>query len=491
MASSETYSCSSATRPKPNEKGGYGMYCCIPNCKSRTYDSDMNKTGISFFTIPQEPGLNRQWKRIIGQYRRKGAGDNFEIKKSTVLCEFHFEAQDIKVSLGQGKKTLKANATPKVFSFKPDVVQPKRKSPKKRLIADNYSANFNSGSEIEGELELDEQEAEIKRLKLKIEELQLENNSLKNEVDNLKKNIYNFDNIAKDEKLFRSETGLTVSAFNEIYKLLDVKENCDNIKFYDSKTKATEFVSPTNKKQGPKVKLGPKDQLLLVLTWLKGGFSLNHTSWLFNLSKSTTSRYIITWINLMYFTLGSIPIWPSKSQIQESMPKVFKETYPSTRCIIDCTELFCQRPSSLATQSSMYSFYKSHVTYKGLLGISPSGAITFVSQLYEGSISDKEIVERSGLMNPNLWEENDSLMADRGFTIKDLLDPLKVELNIPSFLEGRAQLSEDEVKESQIIASVRIHVERAIQRVKKFRQLQDQSIKYGRLLAYFVTSCPL
>ena len=84
----------------------------------------------------------------------------------------------------------------------------------------------------------------------------------------------------------------------------------------------------------------------------------------------------------------------------------FKRTYPSTRCIIDCTELFCQRPSSLTIQSSLYSSYndKHHVTYKGLVlvGIAPSGSITFVSQLYEGSISDKEIVARSGILNSEL-----------------------------------------------------------------------------------------
>lgn len=61
------------------------------------------------------------------------------------------------------------------------------------------------------------------------------------------------------------------------------------------------------------------------------------------------------------------------------------------------------------------------MTYKSLLGIAPSGAITFISQLYEGSISNKEIVGRSGLINEYLWDQNDSIMADKGFTINDLL----------------------------------------------------------------------
>ena len=40
-------------------------------------------------------------------------------------------------------------------------------------------------------------------------------------------------------------------------------------------------------------------------------------------------------------------------------------------------------------------------------------------------------------------------------------------LNIPAFLGGRQHLIKAEVKESQTIASVGIHVERAIQHIKK------------------------
>ena len=133
--------------------------------------------------------------------------------------------------------------------------------------------------------------------------------------------------------------------------------------------------------------------------------------------KSTVSRHNITWINFIYFSLGSISIWPSREQIQGTGN--FKSLYPSTRCIIDCTELFCQRPSSLTIQSSLYSSYKHQVTYKGLVEIAPSGSIIFISHLYEGSISDKEIVARSGIVSHELWSEVDSLMADRGFTIQE------------------------------------------------------------------------
>ena len=148
------------------------------------------------------------------------------------------------------------------------------------------------------------------------------------------------------------------------------------------------------------------------------------------------------------------------------MPLCFIETYPATRCIIDCTELFVQVPSSLTGQSALHSSYKHHGTYKGLIGITPSGAITFVSQLFPGSLSDKEITCQSWFLNPGFWQQGESVMADRDFTIEQNLKDLGVTLNIPAFLDGRDQLERDEVIESQSIASVRIHVEQFITRVK-------------------------
>ena len=65
-------------------------------------------------------------------------------------------------------------------------------------------------------------------------------------------------------------------------------------------------------------------------------------------------------------------------------------------------------------------------------------------------------------------------MADRGFVTYGELKELDVVLNIPCFLAGRDQLTAAEVKKSQSIAPVRIHAERAIQRVKKFRVLRNE-----------------
>ena len=70
----------------------------------------------------------------------------------------------------------------------------------------------------------------------------------------------------------------------------------------------------------------------------------------------------------------------------------------------------------------------------------------------------------------DLLEKGDSVMADKGFDIVNDL-PEGVSLNIPPILRGKEHLSVQEETETRQIAAVRIHVERAISRIKIFKIL--------------------
>lgn len=97
-----------------------------------------------------------------------------------------------------------------------------------------------------------------------------------------------------------------------------------------------------------------------------------------------------------------------------------------------------------------------------MLEMAPHGAITFVSTLYAGSVSDKEIFKQSGiipLLTPDM-----AIMVDKGFVIDDLV-PCRVYR--PAFLSKRTQMLAEDVREMQSIARLRVHVERCIRRVKE------------------------
>ena len=100
------------------------------------------------------------------------------------------------------------------------------------------------------------------------------------------------------------------------------------------------------------------------------------------MSTSNISRILVTWFDFLHSQFRMLPIWASKKYVERTIPKQFKEAYPTTRLILDCTELFIEMPTSARAQSSTFSNYKHHNTAKGLVGIAPNGMVTFVSDLY-------------------------------------------------------------------------------------------------------------
>jgi hypothetical protein len=112
--------------------------------------------------------------------------------------------------------------------------------------------------------------------------------------------------------------------------------------------------------------------------------------------------------------------------------------------------------------------------------------VIFISELFPGSASDKELTRQSKVLE-NV-SRGDLILADKGFTIHDML-PSGVYLNIPPFLFGR-QFPEEQVKVSTKISQARIHVERVIQRIKTFDILSNIPYQLrGIHLQYF--SCAI
>ena len=108
------------------------------------------------------------------------------------------------------------------------------------------------------------------------------------------------------------------------------------------------------------------------------------------------------------------------------------------------------------------------MTAKYLIGVSPNGAITFISNGFPGSTSDKIVTQQSQILTH--LKAGDLILADKGFLIHDLL-PKNNFLNLPAFLSGKTQFTKEEAIFSRKVADCRIHVERAIQRLKTYKIL--------------------
>ena len=186
-------------------------------------------------------------------------------------------------------------------------------------------------------------------------------------------------------------------------------------------------------------KLTLMDEFLMVLMKLRLGLLNEDLGYRFGVSNSTVSRTFHKWLESMYIRLKPCIRWPDKETVRKTLPIAFKKHYSKVRCIIDCTEVFIERPTSLQARAQTYSNYKKHNTIKFLIGITPSGVICFLSKCWGGRVSDKELTRESGFLNK--LEHTDEIMADRGFLIEEELALQGAKLTIPAFTKGKKQLS--------------------------------------------------
>ena len=238
----------------------------------------------------------------------------------------------------------------------------------------------------------------------------------------------------------------------------------------------------------PSITLPVVDQILMTLMKLKLNLILGDISHRFNVSTSIASIVISHWIGVMGEQVKVLIPWLPRETIRATMPLPFKRNYPRTTCIIDCAESAMQRATNPDSRSDTFSQYKSRNTVKYLVAVAPNGLIMFISDAYAGRSSDKFITMDSGFLD--YLRAGDEVMADRGFTIRDLLNERKVSLNIPAFTNRRNQLTNEEITRTRRVANVRIHVERAIQRLKVFKILsQTVPISMARKLDNILTIC--
>ena len=139
---------------------------------------------------------------------------------------------------------------------------------------------------------------------------------------------------------------------------------------------------------------------------------------------------------------------PPKESAREHLPEIFiMSGYGKCCVIIDCAEVFIERPKSLSAHAATWSDYKHHNTCKFLVGITPTGFISFLSSCYGGRASVKIITRDSGFYD--LLERDDEVMAGRGFQIQQNLLLHFCKLVVPPDARVKSQMTKAEVKKNQ------------------------------------------
>ena len=193
---------------------------------------------------------------------------------------------------------------------------------------------------------------------------------------------------------------------------------------------------------GPRSSLTKFQQFLMVLVKLRLNLATQDMAYRFGVHQSSVSRNIRKWIDVMYIRLKPLIKWPEREELLKTMPMDFKKNFKKCVIIIDCFEVFCERPTALMARAQTWSNYKQHNTVKFLIGIAPQGVVSFISKGWGGRVSDVHLTQNCGLLQNLL--PGDLVLADRGFTVQESVGMYYAEVKIPPFTRGKKQLSKFE-----------------------------------------------
>ena len=243
-------------------------------------------------------------------------------------------------------------------------------------------------------------------------------------------------------------------------------------------------ITPTN------TKLTPFQEFMVVLMKLRLHPSSKDLAYRFDVHPSTISRVMLKWLTVMDIRLKPLVMWPEREGVRKTMPDCFRAKFgEKVVVVIDCFEIFIERPCNLLARACTWSTYKHHNTVKLLIGIAPQGVVTFISEAWGGRVSDKYITEHCGILDKLL--PGDVVLADRGFDISDSVGMQQAHLHIPAFTKGKNQLSALEVEQTRSIANVRIHVERVIGCVRQKFSLLKGTLPIDLVIRRAGEECPL
>nr|XP_005163657.1 uncharacterized protein LOC566646 isoform X2 [Danio rerio] len=421
-------------------------HCCVPLCGA----SSRFNSAVSFHTFPVSTEIREKWIKNI---RR----EKLNITYHTRVCCRHFTTDDlIQPRNPIGRRLLRKGAVPTLFKWNGySDAEAKKAADLEHSVTikeiysqgdihhleHDYCSVPETTTADNGPDPVKELREEVERLRRQVEEMSVSQRFC----------LGRFAASDDDIKFYTRFT--TCSHLMAFWKLI---EPASNNMIRVSRVRAATMKHEDGMTDGALDRsLQPIDEFFLFMVHLSVGLTLRDLGHRFNIHESTVSQIITTWANFLYTVLGSLRIWMSAEAVKAHLPNQFQD-YPDTRVLIHCTELRCQTPLFKSEDFS----YKSHRSFKGLIGMAPHGAVTFVSSLFAASVSDTELFKQSGIMS--LLKPEMAIMFDNSLLVDECV-PCKVYR--PAYLLEE-QISADEEK-----IQLRVHIEGLVHRVKQHKLL--------------------
>ena len=277
-----------------------------------------------------------------------------------------------------------------------------------------------------------------------------------------------------------------IRSVQRLFKFLDATGAAENMVFYDERVAGGVPDDGGSVEKRCKTFRGVNG-LFFTLMVLRSAMPLRVASTLFGVHETTGGRAFTTWLNYLYRSLRRLVRLPSREEVDKFSPGNFcDQGYAAVAMVLDATELEVCSSWQTDMNWAMYSTYKGRQTVKLLVETTPGGASCYIGNAYPGRMTDVEVVRVSGVVGDmregGLSHNGVMLMADKGF---NAMSPLLIKEGIhyvapPFKRQNKGQFTEPGMDSNREVANFRIHVERAIGAVKKWR-IVDTKVNHKQL----------
>ncbi|KAF4108998.1 uncharacterized protein LOC131547462 isoform X1 [Onychostoma macrolepis] len=415
--------------------------CVVAGCRNRR----TRGTTLSFYRFPRDPERKQRW---IAAVNREGWVPN----EGSRLCSTHF------ISGKQVKNPRSPDYVPSVFTSAP--LSPNMKEASACEMYDKQEAQVEAANallflqgqgrflEDQGQTRSQEEpesvsslsscDEEDDKIEDDVEEISLTSvNQMGSPVKNIPPDYESSLEALKKENMELRESiekmSLTEASF---------RHDPEKVRFYTGLPNYFVFETVMlllmpHMKGDKNAKLSKFQQLLLTLMRLRLDLKNQDLAYRFGVKVATVTRTVHRIINIMFTTLVPTAVfWPSRAELRKNLPAALRCTYPDCAVIIDCFRVSLEKALNVDVNQEVASTaltLPAHATVnelKYVIGVAPQGVVTFVSRGSPGNVSDKNLVESSGLLCKLL--PGDVVLAEHDFDIEGLVGACKAELKITS-----------------------------------------------------------
>jgi hypothetical protein len=271
------------------------------------------------------------------------------------------------------------------------------------------------------------------------------------------------EHLGQHPAVFRSMTGLTVEAFDQLLPELRAAFAADRRRRLDRPGRQRAVGG------GDDFDLGIDDQLLLTIVWLRQYPTQECLGYLFGTSDSTALRAIRRCLPLLEQSGKDTMRLPDPGRgHRRDLPALLKGT-PALAVIVDTFEQRTQRPRR--RQRAYYSGKKKAHTLKSQVAVDEEGHIVDVGPSRPGRWADLKVLRRSGLVG-KLIRAQVGALGDLGYVGLDGLSPRLRGATPRRKPRGRERPPEDR-RYNRAFARRRIRVEHGINRLRRYQALSQ------------------